>query len=801
MKIAIVAPSPVPFLIGGAENLFWGLLNAINQESTHQAELIKLPSREATFMELIDSYEAFSKIDLSYFDCVISTKYPAWMIHHDRHVCYMQHRLRGLYDTYALTGLPTQPKATSTTVKRLLTLMERTEGERDALDNFFGLCRQVARETAGNGDRAATAFPGPLIRRIIHFLDGVALSPRHIHSYAAISRNVAGRRDYFPPGVPVSVIHHPSNLKHFETADYQYLFTAGRLDGPKRIAMLLEAMRYVTSPVLLKISGTGPDEEKLKALAAGDDRICFLGFINDSVLRQHYAHALAVPFFPYDEDYGLITIEAMMSRKPVLTTLDAGGPNEFVENYETGFSVPANPRAIAEKIDYFHTHKAETMKMGERARQRVQGITWEAVIEALVEQPCAPARTKYHSPNRKKMTVALTFPVFPPRGGGQSRVFHLYSRLAEYWDVELITFTQHGLPALNQEISPGLREIRIPKTHEHQDAERKWAMSLDELPVEDVVMPELHGLTPAYGKALAASSANAHVLVACHPYLLPALRNAGDAPVWYEAQDVEWQLKKGVLPDTDASRRVLASVYDVEKQSCQMASVIMVCSEEDGKTLEGLYGADPDKMVCVPNGVDLGSVRFRTARANRRMKLRLDLADVLVSCFMGSWHPPNVDAVNTIMNLAQRCPEMVFLIMGSVCDALKGSPVPVNVKMLGVLEDEEKQIVLECADLALNPMAHGSGTNLKMLDYFAAGVPVLSSPFGARGLGLTPGENVLISELSDFETALREFMGMDSSERSRLVKSARLLVESRFDWDVIVTDFMKWLGARSQIKA
>ena len=59
MKIAIVAPSPVPFGVGVAEKLWWGMLEFINKHTTHQCELIKTPAKEHNFWELIDSYYAF----------------------------------------------------------------------------------------------------------------------------------------------------------------------------------------------------------------------------------------------------------------------------------------------------------------------------------------------------------------------------------------------------------------------------------------------------------------------------------------------------------------------------------------------------------------------------------------------------------------------------------------------------------------------------------------------------------------------------------------------------------------------
>ena len=100
MKIAIVGPSPVPYVYGGAEGLLWKLTESINNYTVHQAELIKLPIKELSFWDLIDSYYQFYKLDLSHFDMVISTKYPTWMVKHKNHVVYLQHHLRGLFDTY-----------------------------------------------------------------------------------------------------------------------------------------------------------------------------------------------------------------------------------------------------------------------------------------------------------------------------------------------------------------------------------------------------------------------------------------------------------------------------------------------------------------------------------------------------------------------------------------------------------------------------------------------------------------------------------------------------------------------------
>src|SRR5205085_5844301 len=80
------------------------------------------------------------------------------------------------------------------------------------------------------------------------------------------------------------------------------------------------------------------------------DRVRFTGAIDDQQLVDLYAGALAVAFPPYDEDYGYITLEAFLARKPVITTSDAGGPLEFVEDGVTGLVTEPRSEAIGAAI-------------------------------------------------------------------------------------------------------------------------------------------------------------------------------------------------------------------------------------------------------------------------------------------------------------------------------------------------------------------------------------------------------------------------------------------------------------------
>lgn len=381
MDIAIVAPCPIPYMIGGAENLWSGLQRHLNEHTAHQAEIIKLPSRELSFWELIDSYRHFAELDLTGFDLVVSSKYPAWMVGHPNHVVYMLHRLRGLYDTYDVMNLPHEYADPPPAVRDLRAFMAESTGGREALPEFF---ERVAALRGAPGVREDLfAFPGPFIRELVHFLDGIGLARTEIRRYGAISAAVAQRPGYFPPGAEVFVAHPPTGLEGLRGGRGRYLFTVSRLDSPKRIELLIAAMQQVSARVALRIAGTGPEEARLRELAADDARISFCGRVGDAELADLYAGARAVAFIPQLEDFGLVTLEAMLAGKPVITCTDSGGTAELVTDGVNGLVVQPQAAALAAAIDRLWSNRREARRMGEAARERAAAVTWDGVVAQL----------------------------------------------------------------------------------------------------------------------------------------------------------------------------------------------------------------------------------------------------------------------------------------------------------------------------------------------------------------------------------------------------------------------------------
>jgi glycosyltransferase involved in cell wall biosynthesis len=166
-----------------------------------------------------------------------------------------------------------------------------------------------------------------------------------------------------------------------------YVLSVGRLESVKRIDLAVRAMASVDSSVRLLVAGDGTQRhnvEKAAHEAGVSDRVAFLGTVGDDELIKLYADALAVIYPPYDEDFGYVTLEAFLARKPVITCTDSGGPNEFVQDGVNGYVCTPTPDAIAAAVGRLSADRRHAAALGDAGHSVAAGITWAGVIETLV---------------------------------------------------------------------------------------------------------------------------------------------------------------------------------------------------------------------------------------------------------------------------------------------------------------------------------------------------------------------------------------------------------------------------------
>lgn len=793
-SIAIVAPSSVPFQIGGAEKFWWGLYGGLSECTDHFVELIKIPTPEKSFWELIESYKTFSRLDLSHFDMVISSKYPAWMVQHPNHVLYLQHTLRGLYDTYKFTGLPTQIAQYPPALNELVQLIRKTEPDRDDLAQAFDMLDHLLKMKSVPS--SFFTFPGPLIREVIHFFDRVALSPDQIKNYFAISGNVCRRPDYLPPAVKPIVLPHPSDIKNYLCEPGEYIFTASRLNSSKRVNLIVEAMAHVKTNVPLKIAGTGPDYEKLLALAESDNRIEFVGFVPDSDLPGYYAKSICVPFVPYDEDYGLITIEAMNSGKPVVTTLDAGGVCDFVEDGITGFCVPPTPDAIGAAIEKLASNPLLAQKMGNAAKKRVENISWKNIALTLTLENY---KTGEAALTQQKETC-LVCSLYPPSSTGsgiQRRLYHLCKALSADYRVIVISI---GSRQVETRIQQGDCYLEISISGPMQTFRHDSRVTSETEPIADEpcrvkndgLFGEFERLVGDFGKNARFALLTDPSLHASVKRILPLLATVYDAP------GVEGDPNSLVAREPAQARR--AQVLTNEEDCCRGASLIICRAREDMEGFGSAYSLDRTKMLLIPNGCDTSHISFRTRRERQGQRKKLACPKARLALFLGSASSHNLEACQYIFKFAERLPEVEFLIAGSVSKhpELAALQRPGNVHLLGQLSESVKTMLLECVDIGLNPVTSGAGTNLKVIEYVSAGLEAVSTPLGMKGFEGDFAGMVEICELERFPETIRQILNKPKKGNALRERAQKNL--SNYTWLAATSPLSQAIKERLRIK-
>ena len=205
----------------------------------------------------------------------------------------------------------------------------------------------------------------------------------------ANARNTASRLQKFN-GLHAEPLYHPPRLApRLRAGEYgNYVLSVGRIESVKRVDLIVRAMTFVDPTIRLVIAGEGTQRENVERAAqdAGVlDRTAFLGTVGDDDLVKLYADALAVVYPPFDEDFGYVTLEAFLARKPVITCGDSGGPNEFIVHGVNGFSTEPTPEALASAINALGSDKARAARMGDAGFTSAAAVTWDGVIEKLVQ--------------------------------------------------------------------------------------------------------------------------------------------------------------------------------------------------------------------------------------------------------------------------------------------------------------------------------------------------------------------------------------------------------------------------------
>jgi glycosyltransferase involved in cell wall biosynthesis len=266
-------------------------------------------------------------------------------------------------------------------------------------------------------------LPGPLRAVYNRFLHAfyrranciVVPTPRHIE----VSDFVPHYREkcrVVPFGIPVSRFDlNDDGCKKVDSLKdgMPSVLFVGRLVHYKGVEFLIRALEHVKAR--LWIVGTGPLEQSLKDLAAKlgiADRVVFLGHVSDEDLIAYYhaCEVFALPSITNQEMFGLVQLEAMACRKPVVSTNLPTGVPWVNQHNKTGYCVaPGNPNELECALEHLLSNPELRAEMGHAGRERVeQQFSSQTMAQAML-QVYQEVLSEAYAPAVELEPVANTF--------------------------------------------------------------------------------------------------------------------------------------------------------------------------------------------------------------------------------------------------------------------------------------------------------------------------------------------------------------------------------------------------------
>ena len=274
------------------------------------------------------------------------------------------------------------------------------------------------------------------------------------------------------------------------------------------------------------------------------------------------------------------------------------------------------------------------------------------------------------------------------------------------------------------------------------------------------------------------------------PYLVPLAKLASrgfDCRVVLSEHNVEYKFAQRLdIPLWRVLRRFELGV-------CNRVDAVFTVSKADRDEIAPRLDDGVDLRVA-PNGVDTDRYSPAQAEKAESVRERYDLSPPVLVFHGNLGNAQNAEVVNLLVEavfptVRREFQDASLLLVGA------GPPesTPESVVCTGVVDDLPGHIA--AANVAVAPMLSGSGTNLKILEYLATGLPVVTTPIGAEGLSLADGETALVTGSEETATAVARVL-RDRALRERLAENGRELAVSEFSWDSTLAPYSDVVGDR-----
>ncbi|MGG4400615.1 glycosyltransferase family 4 protein [Paenibacillus amylolyticus] len=403
-------------------------------------------------------------------------------------------------------------------------------------------------------------------------------------------------------------------------------------------------------------------------------------------------------------------------------------------------------------------------------------------------------------------------PILPSIAGGRLRLAGIWGNIPDGFQLDYVgTFDNAKQKKTIKKFGSNSTEILVPCSDEHFSKLLLENASFPSLNLFDIAFHRFVHLSDQYILESVSYMKDADIVIFSHPWSYRVLKpfiDTSKQTIVYDSQNVESFLRAEDLLSQQYKRlgsQLLREIIEIENELLQDADLILTCSKRDFDQFITIYGVKQDKLLLTPNGVSVKkSTDHISATNKKRMKKKWGLKRKYNAVFSGSYFGPNVRALKYINKIASLCPEIDFLVTGDLNDVIKSKDLSENVHLLGLLNEKKLKEVYDISDVGLNPIEIGSGSNIKVFTYMEAGLTVVSTPFGARGIdvldkGFYEGkEAIVIAELEVFVDKLKDVLN-DENRRIEIAAQGQKMVKSHYSWKEISERVCQVMKSRFQL--
>lgn len=251
---------------------------------------------------------------------------------------------------------------------------------------------------------------------------------------------------------------------------------------------------------------------------------------------------------------------------------------------------------------------------------------------------------------------------------------------------------------------------------------------------------------------------------------------------------------------TNCTEEQVIAMRAFEVETCNKSNGVIVVSQEDKQKLLQA-GIIKVPIHILPLGVDLDvfSSLPLNCKENTRKAYGIPLKAKVVFFHGLLDYPPNKEAVKILIEdiypkLQDALSESTWLLIAGKNPPATEHANKKQIIFTGAVDSIAETIV--AADIAIVALQAGGGMRLKILEYFAARIPVIATIKGAEGLAVTDGKEILLRE-SPEEIASTAAALLKNQQQQKAISTAAYEFVKTFDWKEIVKKNARLLQAIS----